>query len=56
MSDTNEQKDVEQPINNKTNKAAKQVTDNTGTEKNEYYDFLSTEECIETANVVRGYN
>ena len=30
--------------------------DNTGVDKNEYQDILSTEECFDTDNVVRGYN
>lgn len=33
-----------------------QKTDNTGTNKNEYFDVLNTEECFDTTNVVRGYN
>ena len=30
--------------------------DNTGVNKNEYQDILSTEECFDTENVIRGYN
>lgn len=31
-------------------------TDNTGTDKNEYQDILSTEDCFDTDNFIRGYN
>lgn len=30
--------------------------DNTGVQKNEYQDVLSTEDCFDTENIVRGYN
>jgi hypothetical protein len=30
--------------------------DNTGVGKNEYQDILSTEDCFDSNNVVKGYN
>ena len=56
MSDVSDQKDSLDPRDILREKVVKDQKNNTGTDRNEYCDVLSTEDCFETSNVVRGYN